>query len=237
MNPLLIIVKAIVPSNDVRERLSHLIFSGEFETGSSLIERDLADRLGVSRIPVRETLSQLVAQGTLQGGGKREGVRIRRYSADEIRQLYDYRAVMEGGIARAAATSATQADILRLTLICDEMEAAFDAEDTARWGKLDGKFHEAMAEAGRNDRFARALKNLLRECFYVFYLLARQRSSRELSAEELASHKRQALDDHRALVDLVQSRNADAAEARSRLHILRSADRVIRAFIETDLGD
>lgn len=224
-------------NSELHERLSHLIFSGAFETGSSLVERDLADRLGVSRIPVRETLSKLVAQGTLVGGRKGEGVRIRRYSADEIRQLYDYRAIIEGGIARSAAGAASEADILRLTLICDEMEAAFDENDTGRWGTLDGKFHEALAEASRNDRFERALKHLLRECFYIFYILSRRSSRRELSAQELASHKQMALDDHRALANLIQAHDAEGAEARARLHILRSADRLVRAFIETDLGD
>jgi DNA-binding GntR family transcriptional regulator len=226
----------LVSHSDVHERLSRLVFSGEFKTGSSLVERDLAERLGVSRVPVRESLSRLVAQGALEGGRKGEGVRIRRYSADEIRQLYDYRAVIEGGIAHSAAGSASKADLFRLTLICDEMEGAIDDDSSSRWGSLDSKFHEALAEAGHNDRFERSVKNLLQECSYVFYDVARRGSRRELSTEEFATHKRQALDDHREIIQLVQAHDADGAEARMRWHILRSAGRVIRTFVETDLG-
>ena len=119
-------------SGDVYDRLSDLIFSGEYEMGSSLAERNLATRLGVSRIPVREMLVRLVAQGTLEGGGRGEGVRMRRYTADEIRQLYDYRAIIEGGVARSAAMSASQADILRLSIICEEMENVLEDADATR---------------------------------------------------------------------------------------------------------
>lgn len=222
--------------NDIHGRLSRLIFSGEFETGSNLVERDLADRLGVSRVPVRETLYRLVAQGSLEGGRKGEGVRIRRYSPDQIRQLYDFRAVIEGGIARSAAQAATAADILQMSLICDQMESLLDQDDSESWGTIDGKFHEALAESAHNERFERTLKSLLEECFYVFYILSRRRSRKELTTEEFILHKQQALDDHRAVVQLIQDRQTDQAEARLRLHILRSADRVIRAFIVTELG-
>ncbi len=221
--------------NDVFEKLSQLIFSGEIETGSSLVERNLADRLGVSRIPMRETLSSLVALGTLEGGRKGESVRLRRYTVDELRQLFDYRAVIEGGSVRSAASHASETDLMRLKIICDGMEAVLDEDDFEKWSSLDVKFHGALAEASRNDRFERTLKSLLRECFYVFYILSRRRSRRELTKEEFALHKRQALNDHRTIIELLKTKQVDEAEACMRLHILRSADRVIRASIETDL--
>jgi len=224
-------------SETVYERLCQLIFCGEYETGSPLVERTLADRLGVSRVPVRETLTKLVAQGALLGGRKGEGVRIRRYSPDEVQQLYDFRAQLEGGVARLAARAATEADLLRLTLVRDQMEAALDDDEPGRWGILDRKFHQALAEACRNDRFEQALKSLLNESFFVFYVLARRSSQRELSADQLARHKREALDDHSALIELVQQRDAEGAEQRARLHILRSAERVTRALIEADLRE
>ncbi len=221
--------------SEVFEKLSQLIFSGEFETGSSLVERNLADRLGVSRIPMRETLSSLVAQGALEGGRKGESVRLRRYTVDELRQLFDYRAVIEGGCVRSAATYTSEADLMRLEIICDGMQDILEGDDFQKWSSLDVKFHEALAEASRNDRFERTLKSLLRECFYVFYVLSRRRSRRELTKEEFAFHKQQALDDHRAIIELLKTKQVEEAEARMRLHILRSADRVIRASIETDL--
>ncbi|QDS89091.1 HTH-type transcriptional regulator LutR [Rosistilla ulvae] len=221
--------------NEVHKKLSDLIFSGEFERGSNLVERNLASRLGVSRIPVRETLTRLVAQGALQGGRKGEGVRLRRYSAEEIRQLYEFRAMLEGGIARAAATNASQADVLRLTIICDEMNASVGEATAERWGILDRRFHEALSESCRNDRTSEALKALLNECFYVFYILSRQKSRSELSGEELVSHQKLAVDDHLAIVGHIKARREDEAESHSKLHILRSADRVIRAAIESDL--
>jgi DNA-binding GntR family transcriptional regulator len=222
-------------TDTVYDQLCGLIFSGELPAGSNLLERDLADRFGVSRIPVREALTKLVAQGTLVGGRKGEGVRIRHYSANDLRQLYDYRATIEGGVARSASHSATDADILKLTMICDGMEAAFDEKEMSRWGELDRRFHEALAEASHNERFERALKSLLRECFYVFYVLARKTSRQKLTTPQLDQHKQTTLDDHRALIKLIQLEEADEAETRARLHISRSQDRVIRAVIEKSM--
>ncbi|MFG0261453.1 MAG: GntR family transcriptional regulator [Novipirellula sp. JB048] len=225
-------------NQEIYEQLSGLIFSGDYESGSNLVERELASRLGVSRVPVRETLTRMVAQGVLEGGQrKREGVRIRHYSSDQIRQLYDYRAIIEGGIGRAAAQYASDADHFRLAIICDEMESLLDVPDSTRWGALDGKFHEALAEAANNDRFERSLKSLLKECFYVFYVLARRSSHSTMTPEALRSHKQQALQDHRAIAEHVKAGDADAAEERARTHILRSAERVIRLFIQSDVSE
>ena len=221
--------------NEISEKLSTLIFSGEYESGSNLVERKLADRLGVSRIPMREALTRMVAQGSLEGGRKGEGVRIRRYTVEEIRQLFEYRAVIECGVARSAATSATEPDILRLELVCQGMEDLLEKEDFEKWSSLDVKFHEAMAEASHNDRFELSLKSLLRECFFVFYVLSRQKSRSEFSEEEFVLHKRQVISEHRAIVECIKSKDAQGAEAILSLTFSRSADRVIRTSIETDL--
>jgi DNA-binding GntR family transcriptional regulator len=222
-------------TESVYDQLSRLIFSGELPAGSSLLERDLADRFGVSRIPVREALTRLVAQGTLVGGRKGEGVRIRHYSANDLRQLYDFRSAIEGGVARSASVSATDADILKLTVICDSMEAAFDEKEGSRWGELDRQFHEALAEASHNERFERTLKSLLRECFYVFYVLARRTSRQKFTTQQLDQHKKSTLQDHRTLIELIRLGETEEAEARARHHISRSQERVIRAVLEKNM--
>src|SRR3990172_6657365 len=71
----------------------HIFFSGEISPGSKVVEKTLADQLGVSRIPIRETLGKLAGQGLLVGGPTGQGVRLRRYTAEETRQLYELREI------------------------------------------------------------------------------------------------------------------------------------------------
>ena len=70
----------------------------------------LSDQLGVSRIPICETLERLAARGALVGEQNGKGVRIRQYMAEEVHRLYEYRELLEGGAVRAT----TDIDIARL---------------------------------------------------------------------------------------------------------------------------
>lgn len=78
------------------------ISSGHVQPGARVVETQLAARLGVSRIPVREALGRLRGQGLLVSDGHGRGMRLRQYSLDDITNFYDYREMLEGGAARAA---------------------------------------------------------------------------------------------------------------------------------------
>ena len=94
-------------SNAIYDRVVDMIFCGRFAPGAKLVEEELAAALGVSRVPVRETLAKLVGQGLLGGGGKGQGV-AREYTVEEVRQ-YEYREALEGRRA-AAERGATATD-------------------------------------------------------------------------------------------------------------------------------
>jgi DNA-binding GntR family transcriptional regulator len=223
------------PSANVYDRLMKLIFSGQFAPGRKLVERDLAQELGVSRIPVRESLSKMVAQGLLLGGEKWQGVRLRTYTPEEISQLYDYREFLEGAAARTAASALSDADLVRLQLICEEGQAEVGNYGSARWAELDHHFHAAIAEASHNDRIARALTLLLTECHYAFYLYPAHRGRIAPSRDDARAHMQSIVDDHRALVELIRAGDAEGAEQRARADMRKSKRRVTRALIVRDL--
>lgn len=221
--------------SSVYDRLVKFVFSGQVAPGTKLVERDLARKLGVSRIPVRESLAKLVAQGLLVGGEKWQGARVRNYTHDELRQLYEYREMLEGGAARAAARAVTDADVARLDEICDQAQSEVGRYGSERWAGLDFRFHVALAEAGRNDRLLHGLRLLLTECYYVFYLYPGRRRRPKPSPEEAAAHMQSVVDDHRALVALVRSGDADGAERRARADMHKSGLRAIRLVMALDL--
>lgn len=225
----------------IYNRLVETVFSGQHPPGSKVVEGQLAKQLGVSRIPVRESLRKMVGQGLLTAGDDGGGIRLRQYTPEDLRQLFELRMYLEGGIARAATRSASDTDIARLKMICDKSEPFVENhDDTKRWGELDHAFHEALADASHNQRMATALKNLLTECHYLFYifptLAVHHNQSR--TSDELVKHRRAVLDEeHRALIHLITSGDADAAEDLARTKMQASADRLINSFIATNLVD
>ena len=110
----------------VYDRLVNMIFHGRFAPGDKLVEEELAAALGVSRVPIRETLAKLVGQGLLVGGSRGQGVRMREYGIEEVRQLYEYREPLEGIAAAAAARRATSSDLTRMEIICQQAEREID---------------------------------------------------------------------------------------------------------------
>jgi DNA-binding GntR family transcriptional regulator len=220
----------------IYESVAQAVFSGRFAPGDRLVEQGLADELGVSRIPVREALGKMVAQGVLVGGKKHQGVWMREYSPEEIRQLYEFRGLLEAGVAGAAAEMATKSDIMHLEIICEQMEAeAVDIYGTDRWGELDHRFHETLAEAGRNERYARALKSLLAECHYVLFYPSR-RSLAGLTDDQIAKRVQSTIDEHRELLDLVRQGKVEEAEKCARMAMRQCSERISREMITGKLN-
>src|SRR6056297_4155191 len=108
---------------DAYARLMSDIRAGTFRPGDRLTETDLAERLGLSRTPVREAIRQLESDG-LVTHVPRVGAAVRRLDYAEITELYEMRAVLEGTAARFAARAAYPSEIDELEAINHEMAAA-----------------------------------------------------------------------------------------------------------------
>jgi DNA-binding GntR family transcriptional regulator len=209
-----------------------LIFCGDRPPGSKLVEEQLAGQLGVSRVPVRESLAKLVGQGMLVGGGKGESVRIRDYSPDDVRQLYEYREVLEGVAARAAAQVASATDIARLEIICKQAAQEIPDCHDQRWQELDQYFHFALADASHNRRIIPQLRMLVTECRYVFFVFPHPSPDSQHGTEHLQSVQQE----HLGLLELIKSHDAHGAENRARSDMRNAAQRVMRLMIEGDLN-
>ncbi len=213
----------------VYRNVTKLIFSGELSPGQKVSEQALSEKLGVSRIPIRETLAKLVGQGVLVSGGKGQGARMRSYSPDEISQLFEYRGALEGIAARAAVRAATDADIIRMDLICDQAEAEVGDCCSKRWGELDHAFHATLADASHNGRVAQSLKLLADECHYLFFVCYMP------MPEDAVSHMTSVLAEHREIVEMIRLGDGDGAERVARVHIDHKNQVAMRAIIEQDL--
>jgi len=132
------------------EALRERILRGDYPEGEPLRQDALADELGVSRIPVREALRQLEAEGLVTFSPHRGAV-VSSLSLSEIDELFELRADIECDLLRRAIPRMTSAQLDRATAVLDEFESALQAGEAARWGPLNWHFHAALyAPANRN---------------------------------------------------------------------------------------
>lgn len=141
------------------DRLRELIFAGEIESGSRLDERRLAERIGVSRTPLREAITQLVALGVVEHRAYK-GNFLRAITAKQVTELYEVRKALEGLAARTAAENATAGDLDVLEEIIDRGTAAFERNDLAAFEQADRDFHAVIVRLAANELLVDELDRL-----------------------------------------------------------------------------
>ncbi|MCB1359129.1 MAG: GntR family transcriptional regulator [Maritimibacter sp.] len=195
------------------------IRQGRLLPGDRLRETELADRLGVSRTPVREAIRQLEADG-LVVHAPRQGATVRRLDYAEVMELYEMRAVLESTAARLAARAASDLELDELAAINEALGRAGDPGEAAR---LNRQFHNVLLDAAKN----RFLKKSM---------LGLQKALLILGPTTLAEAERaeEALEEHRALLAALTARDGAAAEAQMRAHIEAAQRMRIRALHARD---
>lgn len=193
------------------EKLLRYLFSGKFEPGSRVIERDVAKVLGLSRIPVRETIAQLTAKGILVRRHRNFSVRIREYNDREVRHLKELRNAIEIVAARSACANRTSAQIKTMVGICDRLEKEIGCKDSAKWIDLDRRFHFTIVKASGNERFIKEFKHIIMEDHFALYVKPEIEGVRKRFSTRIIRNEKRVLRDHRALVKAIEERDAKRA--------------------------
>ena len=211
----------------VTRQIEKLILRGILRPGERLpAERELADRLGVSRPSLREALGELQNKGLLTAragagifvadvlGNAFSDALIRLFS-DHDEAVFDYiafRRDLEGLAAERAARLASDTDLKVMGEIFAKMEAAHERHDPDTDARLDAEFHMAIIEASHNVvmlHMLRSMFQLLREgVFYNRQVMFRQSTTRGAL-----------LDQHRAINTALQARNPEGARRAVEAHL------------------
>ena len=212
----------------VLERLRALILTGEYGPEKRLVEEQLAERLGVSRTPVRQALTMLEAEGLVELAPNR-GATVRSFTVADVWDIYDLRAVLEGHAARRAAGRIHRDELARLGALAVEMEGLagrFDdhGEEIRALVALNQEFHGAIVEASRNKRLFRLINRtveipLMFKAF--FWYTPHERVISNLY--------------HRQILESLENGDAGRAEITMREHVYEGRDFVIGA-LEEDLN-
>ena len=187
------------------ETLRELIFSGELPAGSDHLESEIADRLQMSRTPVREAAVTLENQG-LVALRPRKGFRVLPVSADDMREIYEILTELESLAAeRAAMEGYSDADLAELADSIEEMDRAIEERDLEKWAGADGRFHQELVRLSGNARLV-ALTTMMSD-------QVRRARSVTLFMRPLP---RSSNDDHRKVLAAIRA--GDAATARRTHH-------------------
>jgi DNA-binding GntR family transcriptional regulator len=208
-------------SNEVFEKVVEAITSGEFYPGQRLSEAELARKLGISRGPVREALGRL--EGRLVKRTPRIGVHVISFTREDIDGLLIAREALEGMAARLAAEHMTddQLEDLRGLLESHANQPELASGEAYVQRTRDEDFHHSIIKGARCGHLERMLMD---EIYYQMRLQRRKSSTRPGRAQA-------ALKEHIKIVEALDGRDPDAAEAAMRAHI-RNARLSVMASLE-----
>jgi phosphonate utilization transcriptional regulator len=201
----------------VQTEIERLILDGELGSGAKLTEATMADRLGVSRGPVREAFRMLEEAGLVRTE-KNRGVFVRDVPIEEALEIFELRAVMDQYVGRKLAQSVTTAQTKELRAMVDTMEQATRAGNAQEYHRVNLAFHDRLLELTGNAKFTATYRKLVNE----LSLFRRQ----NLTDESMAVYSRE----HRAIVKAIASRDSEAAGQAMFLHVMNSRDRTLQNY-------
>ncbi len=195
-----------------------MIVSGELVAGDRINESALADRLEISRGPIREACRSLEQAGLLTSKTNR-GMYVREIALDEARELYELRGAVAGLVGELIVKRGTPETVEALTHLVDRMQAAADTGDTQTYYKLNLSFHDALVDAAQNavveDTYHRIVNQL--------HLMRRRGLVQEGSLQ--VSNR-----EHRDIVEALAARDPSAAAAAMKTHVANGFSRLVSAL-------
>lgn len=200
------------------DTLREAIITGELKPGERLMEVKLAEKMGVSRTPVREAIRMLELEG-LVDMLPRKGAHVAELSAKDIMDVLEVRASMDSLATRLAAERITDEEIKELRQIQVQFANYVEKNNLQGSIKKDVEFHELIYRASRNDRLLQIANNLREQVqrFRVIYL------------KDYSSPKN-LIKEHEDICDAISSRNLDMAQKYAQIHINNQEKVIIKAI-------
>lgn len=203
---------------NVALRLREMILRGELAPGKRLAEEALAERLGVSRTPIRQALPALAREGLLAAAGRR-GYVVRAFSPQDVLDAIETRGVLEGLAARRVAERGATSELIRSLKECLSQGDAilakrrFEVADEQRYSEMNGRFHALIVEGAASRIVADALARNDHVPFASASAVAFSRDSAQLLPVLNYAHRQ-----HHAIVQALENREGARAEALMREH-------------------
>jgi phosphonate utilization transcriptional regulator len=214
-HPTIALLQSSSLTSVVQQEIERAILQGEYAPGSKLIEATLAQKMGVSRGPVREAFRMLEEAGLVRTE-KNRGVFVRDIPIDEAVEIFDLRAAMDELVGRKLAASITPAQLKEIKGLGDAMEKAVKGQDTYNYHLLNLKFHDRLVEMAGNSKLTAIYRKLIKELSLFRRLNLAEGRVLPISASE-----------HRTIIKAIASGDPEAAGRAMFEHVMDSKDRTI----------
>ncbi|RIH89218.1 HTH-type transcriptional repressor RspR [Calidithermus terrae] len=195
--------------------LREAILGGTLLPGTRISEPGLAESLGISRTPVREALQRLSQEGLVELSPNK-GARVRVITPQEVREVYEVRALLEAEGARLAAQRASEAELEALAQRLEALDR-IPAEQYPEQMRVDFEFHSLLMEASHNRTLARVYQDLRSGLALV-----------RAHQQTLSQHPK-TREQHRQILQALQAREAERAARAAKAHVLYFMEVVLEA--------
>ena len=204
----------------IADELRHSIKSGKLRPGTALRQELLAADFATSRIPVREALRQLEAEG-LVSISPNKGATVVSLSTEELREIFEIRALLEPAALTFAFPNLTEQVLLDAQTILD----ALDAESSeSAWGELNWQFHLLLYNCSSRPKLVSMIDGL------------RISSERYVNSMNASSgYKTQAMQEHRLILKYCTERKMIEAVEHLKQHIVESATHLLQTLQESHI--
>lgn len=209
---------------ELAARIREMILEDELPPGTPVRERQLAERLGVSRTPIREALKLLAAEGLVELEPRR-GAMVAAPSAAEIRELLELLGGIEAFAARLACERAEPAELRELRALHHEMVAAWLRGDRLGYFHRNQAIHRSIVELARNRALAECHRTINARVYRARYICNLRTRRWE-----------QAIREHEQILDALERRDAATVTALLTSHVLAAWDHMQALEAEAAAG-
>lgn len=205
------------------ETLKHAIITGEIPAGVRIVETEYANKLHISRTPLREALRKLERDGLVEYVIRR-GVVVRAFTIEDVEEIYTIRNVLEMITLPAIIENATPKDIQSMRDKLKEMDRMMETNQIEALSVLSRSFHDQLTAISGLKRVLRVIQGQ-DEYIHRFSALSIAKDKRRADAHQ----------EHHRIVEMVEKRDIKGLEALMRKHIESSKESCLAALKETDL--
>ncbi|MEH7307293.1 GntR family transcriptional regulator [Neobacillus drentensis] len=194
----------------------HAIRQLQLPPGQTVLEREMAEILGMSRTPVREALVRLEMEGWVRLIPRR-GFVVAPIIADDLQQIYEVVEALDGIAGSLAAKRATPEELDKLDHLIEEQEKALASEDLLAWTDLDEQFHQLIVDLARNPRLRGVMDSQSDQLYRA-----------RLYTIKLRPEPTRSIMDHKAIVSVMRAAEPDAARSMLQSHRYRARSEILQ---------
>ena len=202
--------------------LRQAILKGELKPGERLMEIALAEKLGVSRTPIREAMRKLELEGLVVMIPRR-GAQVANITEKDLNDVLEVRITLENMAIEKACANMTDADIRKLEQAAEVFQTSTAEGDLVKMAEADVNFHEVIYEAADNKRLMQVLNNLREQIYRYRVEYLKEGETRDVLVKE-----------HEELTKAIRERDVERAKQLSFQHIENQRMAIMRSIEAED---